>query len=92
MTIFVLSDQETINGVLLTEGHITVWVAEAERGYEVQALKKSGRGRPGPGALPSQVVPVWLTVKELAAIDAWARNEHKTRSQIMREALAVYLD
>ena len=85
-----MSEHETINGVPVSEEQIEAWAAEAERGYDVQALKKRGRGRPGRGALPSQVVPVRLTVEELATIDARAKKEHKTRSEIMREALAAY--
>jgi hypothetical protein len=77
---------ETMNGVPVTEGQIEAWAAEAEAGYDVAALKK--RGRPGRGAEPSQVVAVRLTEDELAQVDARADREGKTRSEVIREALA----
>lgn len=84
-------DQETINGAQVTEEQIAAWAAEAERGFDVHALKRRGRGRPGRGAEPSQVVALRLTADELAAIDAAAAREHKTRSEAIREALAAYV-
>lgn len=83
-------DEETINGVPVSDDQIDTWVAEAEDGFDVDALKRRGRGRPGRGAEPSQVVALRLTAEELAAIDARAAREHKTRSQAIREALAAY--
>lgn len=38
---------ETINGAPVTEPQIAEWAADAEAGYDVPALKKRGRGRPG---------------------------------------------
>lgn len=84
-----MSAGETINGVPVTEEQIAEWAAEAEAGYDVDALKKRGRGRPGRGAEPSQVVALRLTVDELATIDAQAAHEGKSRSEIIREALAA---
>jgi hypothetical protein len=80
---------ETINGKPVTEEQIAAWAAEAEAGYDVEELKKRGRGRPGRGAEPSQVVALRLTTEELANIDARAAREGKTRSEIIREALAA---
>ena len=85
-----MSSDETIDGTPVTEEQIAAWAAEAEAGYDVDALKKRGRGRPGRGAEPSQVVALRLTLDELAAIDAAAEREHKTRSELIREALAHY--
>ncbi|MDN5754407.1 MAG: ribbon-helix-helix protein, CopG family [Micrococcaceae bacterium] len=51
-------------------------------------LKKRGRGRPGRGSRPSQVVALRLTEEELSVVDARAEREGKTRSKIIREALA----
>lgn len=82
-------DQETINGAPVTEDQIAAWAAEAEQGFDVDALKKRGRGRPGRGAEPSQVVALRLTADELAAIDASAARAHKSRSEVIREALAA---
>ncbi|MFD4421257.1 ribbon-helix-helix protein, CopG family [Agromyces sp. NPDC058484] len=81
---------ETINGVPVTEKQISEWAAEAEDGFDLEAMKRRGRGRPGRGAEPSQVVALRLTSEELAALDARAAREHKTRSEFIRDALAAY--
>ena len=80
---------ETIDGVPVTEAQIAAWAAEAEAGYDIDTLKRRGRGRPGRGAEPTQVVTLRLTAAELATIDARATNEHKSRSEVIREALAA---
>lgn len=85
-----MSAREMINGVLVTEEDIAAWAADAEAGYDIDALKKRGRGRPGRGAEPSQVVALRLTSEELAELDARAAREHKTRSELIREALAAH--
>lgn len=81
--------EETIDGVPVTEMQIASWVAEADAGYDVSELRRRGRGRPGRGAEPSQVVALRLTVAELAAVDARAAREDKSRSQVIREALVA---
>lgn len=86
-TIMRMSRNETINGQPVTEEQIAAWAAEAEAGYDVAALKKRGRGRPGRGAEPSQVVALRLTLDEIAELDARAAREGKTRSEVIREAL-----
>ena len=85
-----MSSGEMIHGVPVTEEQIAAWVAEAESGYDVDALKRRGRGRPGRGAEPAQVVALRLTTDELAALDARAAREHKSRSELIREAIAAY--
>ena len=69
-----MSERESIGGVPVSEEQIAQWAAEAEVGYDVPALKKRGRGRPGRGAEPSQVVALRLTAEELAFIDARAEG------------------
>ncbi|MFJ2502782.1 ribbon-helix-helix protein, CopG family [Microbacterium sp. NPDC087592] len=81
--------RETINGSPVTEEQIAAWSAEAEAGYDAEVLKKRGRGRPGRGAAPSQVVALRLTLDEIAALDARAEREGKTRSEVIREALSA---
>lgn len=80
---------ETIDGDPVSEAQIAAWAAEAEAGYDVEELKRRGRGRPGRGAEPSQVVALRLTAEELARVDARAAAEGKTRSEIIREAIAA---
>ena len=85
-----MAENERINGVPVTEEQISEWSSEAGRGFDVEALKKRGRGRPGRGVAPTQIVAVRLTADELALIDARAEKENKTRSEAIRAALAEY--
>jgi hypothetical protein len=73
---------------VVDERQIQEWADEAEAGYDVDALKRRGRGRPGRGAEPMQVVAVRLTVEELDALDAAAAKNHMSRSEAIRAALA----
>jgi hypothetical protein len=66
------------------------WADEAEAGYDVAELKSRGRGRPGRGAEPMQVVAVRLTAEEVAALDQVAKREHLSRSEAIRRALADF--
>jgi hypothetical protein len=73
---------------MVSEEQIQQWADEAETGYDVEEMKRRGRGRPGRGAEPMQVVAVRLTAEELAAVDAIAEREHISRSEAIRRALA----
>lgn len=74
----------------VTDEQIQAWADEAEAGYDVDLLKKRGRGRPGRGAEPMQVVAVRLTAEELSALDAIAEAGQLSRSEAIRQALAAY--
>lgn len=74
----------------VSEEQIEAWVDEAEAGYDGDELKRRGRGRPGRGAEPMQVVAVRLTAAELAALDAAAERDHVSRSEAIRRALAQF--
>ncbi len=74
----------------VTEEMVSAWGAEAEAGYDVSQLKRRGRGRPGRGAEPMQVVAVRLSTQELAALDRKAQTEHLSRSEVIRQALLHY--
>ncbi|MCM3778166.1 ribbon-helix-helix protein, CopG family [Microbacterium hydrocarbonoxydans] len=84
-----MDEKETIDGVPVSDEQIAAWSAEAEAGFDVTALRKRGRGRPGRGAEPSQVVALRLTADELAQVDERAAREGKSRSDVIREALAA---
>ncbi|MFZ1410277.1 MAG: ribbon-helix-helix protein, CopG family [Micropruina sp.] len=74
----------------MSEDQILNWAEEAEAGYDVAELKRRGRGRPGRGAEPAQVVAVRLTAQELEALDAVAQRHDLSRSEAIRAALAHY--
>ena len=74
--------------LVASDKQIQEWADEAEAGYDVDELKRRGRGRPGRGAAPMQVVAVRLTADELQALDAAAAKNHMSRSEAIRAALA----
>jgi Ribbon-helix-helix protein, copG family len=73
-----------------SEEQIQQWADEAEAGYNVDVLKRRGRGRPGRGAEPMQIVAVRLTAEELDALDAAAAKNDMSRSEAIRAALAHF--
>lgn len=73
---------------VVTEEQIQHWADQAEAGYDVDELKRRGRGRPGRGAEPMQVVAVRLTAEELDSLDAAAAKNDMSRSEAIRAALA----
>ena len=75
---------------VVSEEQIQKWADEAEQGYDVEELKRRGRGRPGRGAQPMQVVAVRLTAEELDALDAVAAQKGMSRSEAIRAALAHF--
>lgn len=85
-----MTQQETINGVAVTEAQIEQWAADAEAGFDIAAIKRRGRGRPGRGAEAAQVVAIRLTAEEIAHIDAAAARSGTSRSELIRAALAAY--
>ncbi|MCT1915767.1 ribbon-helix-helix domain-containing protein [Kocuria rhizophila] len=80
---------ETVNGVPVTDEMVQEWADEAERGYDVETLRKRGRKPLGDG--PARVVPVRLDNSLLAALDARAEEEHLSRSGVIRAALRSYV-
>lgn len=75
---------------MTSEQQIQEWAAEAEAGYDVAELRRRGRGRPGRGAEPMQVVAVRLTAEEIAALDDIAEKSDLSRSEAIRRALADF--
>lgn len=80
---------ETIKGVPVTEEQIQAWADEAERGYDVEQLRRRGRRPVGDG--PARVVPVRLDDTMLTAVDELAAREHITRSEAIRAAIRAYV-
>ena len=75
---------------VVSDEQVQHWADEAEAGYDVDALKRRGRGRPGRGAEPMQVVAVRLTAEELDALDEAAARNEMTRSEAIRAALGHF--
>ena len=80
---------EKINGVPVTEEMIQQWADEAEKGYNVEQLRKRGRKPAGDG--PARVVPVRLDDTQLTALDERAEHDHITRSELIRAAIRAYV-
>lgn len=82
---------EKINGAPVTEEQIQEWADEAERGYDVDALRKRGRGRKPVGDGPGQVVPVRIDDTLLAALNERAGRDETSRSEVIRAAIRAYV-
>ncbi|MEL4503959.1 ribbon-helix-helix domain-containing protein [Luteococcus sp. H138] len=80
---------ETINGEPVTPEMIQAWADEAERGYDIEKVRKRGRKPNGDG--PARVVPVRLDDTLLAAIDDRAEREGTNRSSVIREILRAHV-
>ena len=83
------SGMEKIEGVPVTDEMIQEWTDEAEKGYDVDQLRKRGRKPMGDG--PARVVPVRLDDTLLSALDERAERDHTTRSELIRAALRAYV-
>lgn len=80
---------ETVNGVPVSEEKIQEWADEAERGYDVEKLRKRGRKPMGDG--PARVVPVRVDDTLLSALDQRAEHDHMSRSEVIRAAIRAYV-
>ena len=80
---------ETIDGVPVTDEMIQEWADEAERGYDVEVLKKRGRRPIGDGA--ARVVPVRMDDSLVAAVDRRAEKDGTSRSEIIRSAVRAFV-
>ncbi len=80
---------ETIDGAPVTDETIQEWADEAERGYDVEVLKKRGRRPIGDGA--ARVVPVRMDDSLVAAVDQRAKKDGTSRSEIIRSAVRAFV-
>ena len=78
-----------IQGKPVTEQDIQDWADEAERGYDVDRLRKRGRKPNGHG--PGQVVPVRIDATLLAALAERAERDHVSRPEAIRAAIRAYV-
>lgn len=83
----------TPSGRELSDAEIEAIANEVtSKDYDVEELKSRRRGRPPMGSAPADVVPVRLDPELRAAVEARARAEDTTTSDIIREALRRFLD
>ena len=80
---------ETIDGAPVTDETIQEWADEAERGYDVEVLKKRGRRPIGDGA--ARVVPVRMDDSLVAAVDQRAEKDGTSRSEVIRSAVRAFV-
>ena len=80
---------EKINGKPISEQDLQDWADEAERGYDVDRLRKRGRKPVGVG--PGQVVPVRIDETLLTALADRAEHDHVSRSEAIRAAIRAYV-
>lgn len=77
----------TIHGKPVGDDQVATWVAEAEAGYDLPALRRR-RGRPSAGVGPGRPVTVRLDEATLAALNARAQAEGLTsQSEAIRAAV-----
>ncbi|MFH1329089.1 MAG: CopG family transcriptional regulator [Actinomycetota bacterium] len=82
----------TRTGKVLTDADIEAIADEAQGAQDVAALGQRRRGRPLLGASPAGVFPVRLDPGLRGAVEARARVEGTTPSEIIRRALRRYID
>lgn len=83
----------TKSGRVLTDDDVTALADEVEAAtYDVDASTTRRRGRPTMGTAPAEVVPVRLEPELRDAVEARARQEHTTTSEVIRRALRDFLD
>ncbi len=83
----------TQKGRELTDQNLDRLADEVEHAdYDVAELKSRRRGRPPMGSGPAEVVPVRIDPELRAAIEARAKADDSTTSDILREAIRRFLE
>jgi hypothetical protein len=80
----------TSGGVPITDEMVDRLAAEAEDGYDVEALRRRGGRRPM-GSGPADVVPVRLDPELRAALAERAESDNTSASEVIRDALRAWL-
>ncbi|MGH3951105.1 MAG: ribbon-helix-helix protein, CopG family [Acidimicrobiia bacterium] len=85
--------RRTRSGRTLTDEDLDALAAGVEEAdYDVETLKTRRRGRPPMGSGPADVVPVRIDPELRAAIEARAKADQTTTSEIIREAIRRFID
>ncbi len=88
-----MTTHKTKTGRTLTDADIDALAEEVETtDYDVEELKTRRRGRPAMGSGPADIVPVRIDPELKAAIEARAKADDTTTSEIIREALRKFLE
>lgn len=88
-----MTTRKSKTGRTLTDDELDAIAAEVETAdYDIQELKTRRRGRPAMGRGPADVVPVRIDPELRAAIEARAKADHTTTSELIREAIRRFLD
>jgi hypothetical protein len=83
----------TSTGRTLTEAELDAIAEEvATTDYDIEHLKLRRRGRPAMGSGPAEVMPVRIDPDLRSAIEARAKADHTSASEIIRRALRKFLD
>ena len=83
----------TKSGRELTDADIVQIADEVETSdFDVEALKSRRRGRPRMGSGLAEVLPVRVDPELREAIEARAKADHTSASEVIREALRRFLD
>jgi hypothetical protein len=75
-------------GIAITDDLIEQYVAEAERGYTDEQLR---RGRPYLGSAVAKTVQVKLSPELHSLLEKRVATDGKSRSEVVRDALTKYL-
>lgn len=88
-----MTTHRTRTGRTLSDDDLDAIAVEVEvADYDVQELKAQRRGRPAMGTGPADVVPVRIDPELKAAIEARAKADHTTTSELIREAIRRFLE
>ena len=79
---------ETIGDERVTDEQIRKWADDAEKGFDVEELRRRGRPRLGDG--PSAVIPVRMDDDLLEALNEKAKRDGISRSEVIREAVRAW--
>jgi len=79
---------ETIGDKPVTDQQIRKWADDAEKGFDVEELRRRGRPRLGNGL--STVIPVRMEDDLLEALNERAEHDGISRSEAIREAVRAW--
>jgi len=82
---------QTRSGEPITDDLLENWVARAEEGFDVDEIIRRRGGRPPMGSSAASVESVRLDPELSEALHQRAKDEGRTNSDLIRDALRRYL-